>query len=84
MKGKNMKCDNLCFHSEQTCKHCKANYEVSSEFYRAKRPANGHWVTGYLVKNKSGKIEGILNKDNHFYELAWIVESTIEKIRVSK
>lgn len=76
-----MKCDNLCFHSEQTCRHCKENDVVSSEFYRAKRPANNQWVVGYLVKNKSGKIEGILNKDNDFHELAWIIESTLEKIQ---
>lgn len=50
-----MDCTNLCFHSEQTCEHCKKNYIVSSEFYRAKRPTNGQWVTGYLVKNKKVK-----------------------------
>lgn len=75
-----MECNNLCFHSEQTCEHCKKHYDVSSEFYRAKRPANGYWVTGYLVKNKNGEIEGILNKNNHFYELAWIIEDTLEKV----
>ena len=80
MKGRNMKCNNLCFHSEQTCKHCKENYEVSTNFYMAKRPINGHWVVGYLVKNKNGEIEGILNQDNHFYELAWIDEDTLELV----
>lgn len=75
-----MECTNLCYRSEQTCAYCKANREVSSEFYRAKRPANGCWVTGYLVKNKEGRIEGILNKNNHFHELAWIDESTLEKV----
>lgn len=29
-----MDCNNLCFHSEQHCKYCKKNYDVSSEFYR--------------------------------------------------
>jgi hypothetical protein len=76
-----MSCNNLCFHSEQTCAYCRANHEVSSEFYRAKRPANDCWVTGYLVKNKNGEIKGILNKDNHFYELAWIIEDTLEEVR---
>lgn len=80
MKGRNMKCNNLCFHSEQTCKYCKENHEVSTDFYRAKRPTNGHWVVGYLVKNKNGKIEGILNKNNHFHELAWIDEDTLELV----
>lgn len=75
-----MECNNLCFHSEQTCEYCKANQEVSSEFYRARRPANNKWVTGYLVKNKKGEIEGILNKNNHFQELAWIIEDTLEKV----
>lgn len=75
-----MDCNNLCFHSEQTCAYCKANHEVSSEFYRARRPANNQWVTGYLVKNKNGEIEGILNKSNHFHELAWIIEDTLEKV----
>lgn len=75
-----MECNNLCFHSEKQCEYCRKNHDVSSEFYRAKRPANGQWVTGYLVKNKEGRIEGILNKDNHFYELAWIIEDTLEKI----
>ena len=74
-----MECTNLCFHSEQTCEYCKKNYDVSSEFYRAKRTANNQWVTGYLVKNEKGNIKGILNKDNHFYELAWINDSTLEK-----
>ena len=75
-----MECSNLCFHLERTCEHCKKNYDVSSEFYRAKRPANNQWVAGYLVKNKNGAIEGILNKDNHFYELAWIDNSTLEEV----
>ncbi len=35
------------------------------------------WIFG---KNKQGEIQGILNKDTHFAELAWIDESTIEKI----
>ena len=75
-----IECTNLCYHSERTCNHCKKNYDVSSEFFRAKRPANGCWVTGYLVKSKDGKIEGILNKNNRFHELAWIDDSTLEKV----
>ena len=75
-----MECSNLCFHSKQTCSYCQKNYDVSSDFYRAKRHINSYYVTGYLVKNKNGEIEGILNKDNHFCELAWIDENTLEKI----
>ena len=75
-----MECTNLCHRSEQVCEHCKKNYDVSSEFYRAKRPTNGCWVIGYLVKNKNGEIEGILNESNQFHELAWIDESTLEKV----
>lgn len=74
-----MKCNKLCFHSEQTCRYCQAHYDVSADFYRAKRPKNGAWVVGYLVKDKNGKIEGILNKDTHFYELAWICSETLEQ-----
>lgn len=75
-----MECSNLCFHSEKQCEYCRNTYCVSSEFYRAKRPVNNQWVEGYLVKNKEGAIEGILNKDTNFYELAWIIEDTLEKI----
>ena len=75
-----MECENLCFHSKQTCSYCKKNYDVSSDMYRAKRPINGYYVIGYLVKSKNGEIEGILNKANHFCELAWIDENTLEKI----
>lgn len=75
-----MECSNLCFHNEQTCSYCRKNRDVSSDFYKARRPVNGHYVTGYLVKNKNGEIEGILNKDNHFCELAWIDENTLEEI----
>lgn len=75
-----MDCNNLCFHSERHCEYCKKNYDVSSEFYKGKRPANGCYVVGYLVKNKQGEIQGILNKNTHFTELAWIDEDTIEKV----
>ena len=75
-----MDCNNLCYCSERICLYCKENYEVSSEFYRAKRPANRLYVTGYLVRNKDGVIQGILNKNNHFAELACIDNSTLEKV----
>lgn len=75
-----MECMNLCKYSARTCEHCKKNYDVSSEFYRAKRTVNDSWVIGYLVKNKAGEIQGILNKSNCFQELAWIDESTLEKV----
>ncbi len=76
-----MKCENLCFRSEQSCVYCKENYDVSSGFYRAERPVNNQYVTGYLVRDKkTNKIAGILNKDNDFNELAWIKEDTLEKV----
>ena len=79
-----MECSNLCFYSEQSCLYCQKNYDVSSDFYKAKRPANGQYVIGYLVKNKSSEIEGILNKAHHFCELAWIDENTLEKIYIEE
>lgn len=75
-----MNCDNLCFRSERICNHCKKNYDVSSGFYKPKRPTNDCYVVGYLVKNKQGKIQGILNKDTQFNEFARIDESTVETI----
>lgn len=39
-----MDCNNLCFHSEHHCEYCKKNYDVSSELYKGKRPANGCYV----------------------------------------
>ena len=74
-----MKCNNLCktFVHKETCEHCQENYIVSSEFYRAKRASCDHYVTGYLVKDKEGKVQGILNKDMDFQELAYINETTI-------
>lgn len=71
-------CSNLCSHSEDTCLHCKENYDVSKEFYIAKRLSVEEYVVGYLVKDKEGNVKGILNKTSDFYELAWIDESTIE------
>ena len=47
-------------------------------FYKAKRQVTDGYVIGYLVKNKNGEVQGILNKDSDFYELAFINESTIE------
>lgn len=75
-----MECSNLCKINEQVCSYCKENYNVSSDFYRAKRYANNCYVVGYLVKDKEGVIHGILNKDTDFYELAWIDEGTLEKV----
>lgn len=73
-----MECNNLCKRSEKHCEYCKKNRIVSTEFYRARRPANNAWVIGYLVKNKEGVIEDILNKANNFHELAWIKPETLE------
>ena len=53
-----MECNNLCFHSEKVCEYCKKNYDVSPDFYKAKRPANGHYVIGYLSKLKMEKLKG--------------------------
>lgn len=73
-----MECNNLCKRDTRGCEYCQKNRIVSTEFYRARRPANNAWVIGYLVKNKEGKIEGILNKANNFHELAWIKPETLE------
>lgn len=73
-----VECNNLCKGSEETCKHCKEHYIVSEEFYVGLRPSNGQEVVGYLVKNKDGVIQGILNRDTNFSELAWVDEGTVE------
>ena len=73
-----MECNNLCKRDTKHCEYCQKNRIVSTEFYRARRPANNAWVIGYLVKTKDGRIEGILNKANDFHELAWIKEETLE------
>ena len=73
-------CSNMCYISERTCEHCRKNYIVSEEMYKAKRSNFNSYVVGYLVRNKSdNKIAGILNRANRFYELAWIDEKTIIK-----
>lgn len=46
-----MDCNNLCFHSEQHCEYCKKNYDVSSELYKGKRPANGCYVVDWWIYN---------------------------------
>ena len=49
--------------------------------YRAKRATFDSNVTGILVRNKStNKIEGILNENNNYAELAFIDEATIVKL----
>jgi len=59
----------------------KKNYEVSTDFYKAKRYINNSWVIGYLVKLKNnGEIQGILNKDSSFMELAYIDVNTVTKL----
>lgn len=77
-----MECKNQCNHSKETCEACKKNYDVSSEFYTGKRPQNGQSVTGYLVKDKKGHIQGILNKDTRFYELAYVDEKTVREAEI--
>lgn len=74
-----MECNNLCQMSDRTCEYCKKNYDVSEDFYKAKRSANNFYVIGYLVKSKDGVVQGILNAKTHFAELAYIDETTIEK-----
>ena len=80
LEDKNMDCNNLCRMIDSRCDYCKQNYDVSSNEYRAKRPANDQYVYGYLVKDKNGNIQGILNKNIHYAELAWIKEETLEAI----
>lgn len=61
-------------------------YTIEEGRYRARRPANNHWVYGFLVKKTNGEIEGILNEktlchissDPSYAELAWIDENTLE------
>ena len=72
-----MECNNLC-RTVSICEYCKNHYNVSDAFYKAKRQVTDGYVIGYLVKNKNGEVQGILNKDSGFYELAFINESTIE------
>lgn len=76
--GDKNKCNNLCYHSDETCKYCRENWIISKEFWKAKRMHNDTIVAGYLVKGKDGNVEGILNKYVHFYELAYIDESTLQ------
>ena len=77
-------CSNMCYISEKTCEHCRKNYIVSEEMYKAKRSNFNSYVVGYLVRNKSdNKIAGILNRTNKFYELAWIDEKTITELYYS-
>lgn len=57
------------------------NYIFEKGRYSAKRIAFDINVTGILVRNKStNKIEGILNEDNDYAELAFIDEKTIVKL----
>ena len=72
-----MECNNLC-RIVSICEYCKNHYNVSGVFYKAKKQVTDGYVIGYLVKNKNGEVQGILNKDSDFYELAFINESTIE------
>ena len=75
-----MECKNLCksYRSESACKSCKKDRIVSEEFYVAKRANSDEEVRGYLVTNRhNGWIEGILNADTDFYELAFIDDSTL-------
>ena len=55
--------------------------------YRARRNKNSNFVYGFLIKDKNGKILGILNENTPYYfdgrfsyaELAFIDASTLEK-----
>lgn len=74
----NVNCNRKCYHNDYVCKYCKDNYIVSKNYYSAQRFINNNYVTGYLIKNKAGEIQGILNKDTQFYELAYIKKNTLE------
>ncbi len=76
-----MECNKLCKKNDNTCKYCQGKYIVSNLFYKAKRPAANSFVKGYLIQNKEGRIEGILNSSNNFEELAFIEDSTLEVIK---
>ena len=50
-------CSNMCYISERTCEHCRKNYIVSEEMYKAKRSNFNSYVVGYLVRNKDDNIK---------------------------
>lgn len=74
-------CENKCksFVSENDCKHCQENYDVSDIFYMAERDCCSAKVVGYLVKRKgTDEILGIFSVSTFYHELAYIKESTLE------
>lgn len=76
-----MECNKLCKKNDNNCKYCQEKYIVSNLFYKAKRPAANSFVKGYLIQNKEGRIEGILNSANNFAELAFIEDNTLKVIK---
>ena len=63
---------------KETCEYCARTYEVSSGLCAGTRPANGKTVIGLVIKNKATKrVEGILNAETQFCELAWVKEDSI-------
>ncbi len=79
-----MDCKKLCKTNKEHCNYCQKTYIVSNYFYKAKRPADGTEVKGYLVQDKKGKIEGILNSANDFNELAYIIPNTLSILKDEK
>lgn len=75
-----IECNNLCKHSQEQCAYCQKHYNVSTEEYKAKRCVNDDYIYGYLVKDKQGNVQGILNKSVDYHELGWVDESTIEQV----
>ena len=78
-----IECNRLCkqFLREDTCKMCQNEHIVSDTFYTGKRPMNGCFVTGYLVRSKrTGNIIGILNKNTYFKELAWVEADSVKEV----
>lgn len=70
-------CLNKCKTTDDNCEYCQQHYNVSKEFYKAKRQCSQAVVQGYLVKNKDGTIHGILTEATNFNELVWIDEDTL-------
>lgn len=51
-------------------------YTISEEVYTAERSCNNHVISGYLVKDKDYKVDGLLSFDHAI--LNWIKPETLK------